>query len=51
MEKENNTNNTRFKFFKAFSIWTKINIVDINSKSSDDEEKVAQYRIKWTSNS
>ena len=36
---------TRFKFFEAFGIWTKTNIGDINSSSSDEEEG-AEYKVK-----
>ena len=36
----------RFKFFEAFWIWTKKNIGDINSSSSDDEEEGLEYKVK-----
>ena len=39
------------KFFEVFWIWTKTNIADINSSSSDDEEAGAEYKVKRISNS
>ena len=37
---------TTFKFFEAFEFEPKANIGDIKSRSSDDEEDGAEYKVK-----
>ena len=58
MEKENNSDKSDFSeteipdlnSLKPFEFEPKTNIGDINSSSSDDEEKGAEYKIKRVSN-
>ena len=55
MEKENNSNESetslKLNSLKPFEFQPERNIVDINSSSSDDEEEVAEYKVKLISNS
>ena len=59
MEKENNTNEIDITeneipdliFLKPFEFEPKINIRDVNSSNSDDEEEGAEYKVKRISNS
>ena len=58
MEKENNSDKSDFSeneipdlnSLKPFQFEPKINIGDINSSSSGDEEKSAEYKVKRISN-
>ena len=58
MEKENNSDKSDFSeneipdlnSLKPFKFEPKINIGDINSSSSGDEEKSAEYKVKRISN-
>ena len=58
MEKENNSNKSDFSendipdlnSLKPFNFEPKTNIRDIIGSSSDDEEKGAEYKVKWISN-
>ena len=47
-EKENETPDLNFS--KPFEFEPKTNIGDINSSSSDDEEEVAEYKVKQVIN-
>ena len=57
MEKENNSNDFSeneipdLNSLKSFEFEPKANIGDINSTSSDDEEEVAEYKVKRINNS
>ena len=58
VEKENNSDESDFSeneipdlnSLKPFEFEPKTNIRDINSSSSDDEEKGAEYKVKQVSN-
>ena len=58
MEKENNSDESNFSenelpdlnSLKSFEFEPKTNIGDINSSSSDDEQKGAEYNVKPISN-
>ena len=58
MEKENNIDESDLSeneipdlnSLKPFKLEPKINIWDITSSSSDDEEESAEYKVKLTSN-
>ena len=57
MEKENNSNDFSeneipdLNSLKPFEFEPKANIGDINSTSSNDEEEVAEYKVKRINNS
>ena len=59
MDKENNSNESdiseneipNLNSLKPFEFEPKANIGDINSRSSDDEEEVAEYKVKRIYNS
>ena len=59
MDKENNSNERdiseneipNLNSLKPFEFEPKANIGDINSRSSDDEEEVAEYKVKRIYNS
>ena len=57
MGKENNSNESDISeneipnSLKPFEFEPKANIGDINSRSSDDEEEVAEYKVKRIYNS
>ena len=59
MDKENNSNESgiseneisNLNSLKTFEFEPKANIGDINSRSSDDEEEVAEYKVKRIYNS
>ena len=59
MGKENNSNESdiseneipNLNSLKPFEFEPKVNIGDINSRSSDDEEEVAEYKVKRIYNS
>ena len=58
MEKENNSDESDFSeneipdlnSLKPFKFEPKTNIGDITSRSSDDEEEGAEYKVKWINN-
>ena len=57
MEKKNNSNDFSeneipdLNSLKPFEFESKAHIGDINSTSSDDEEEVAEYKVKRINNS
>ena len=59
MDKENNSNESdiseneipNLNSLKPFEFEPKANIGDINSRSSDDDEEVAEYKVKRIYNS
>ena len=59
MDKENNSNERdiseneipNLNSLKPFEFEPKANIGDVNSRSSDDEEEVAEYKVKRIYNS